>query len=154
MEDGGWREGGGGQSSKDQRPEKHQNPKTKHQRTSKRATRRGGQSTPHPRPVASQAHHKMDAPSFGFASRNVVPDQRGEGEEAPRGCRTKIEQNRRLSNFIEHYRIGEGSRPRVEGRESRHSARDTGVFLAGARNTTTMRRDSGGLRIRTTVNRT
>lgn len=44
-------------------------------------------STPHPSPMASQARHKMDAPSRGIASRNVVPVRGGEG--GARGRRSR-----------------------------------------------------------------
>ena len=37
-------------------------------------------TTPHPGPMASHARHKMGAPSYEIASRNVVPIWCGEGE--------------------------------------------------------------------------
>ena len=38
-----------------------------------------GLKIPHPDPMASQARHQMDAPSYGIASRIVVPPLAGRG---------------------------------------------------------------------------
>ena len=45
---------------------------------------------PHPCPMASQARHQMDAPNKLFASRNVVPVRRGEGEWFAVGKRSSV----------------------------------------------------------------
>ncbi len=56
---------------------------------------------PHPGPMASQARHKMDAPSLETASRNVVPGGEGESSAAEvRGCGLRVEEDeRRTSNL-------------------------------------------------------